>query len=88
AVNEKLKKSCEDAIVAFQKLKSEDYKDIQSKLEWCLGSYNYDNNPVGLHEYGSKSLDVLKGVKAKQPRKVSKKVIDGLKKAIEGFNQN
>lgn len=88
AVNENLKQSCEGAVVAFQKLKTDEYTDIQSKLEWCIGSFENDNNPVGLHEYGAKSLEVLKSVKAEQPRKVTKKVIDNLEKAIKGFSQN
>ena len=88
AVNEKLKQSCAEAVVAFQKLKMDDYNDIQSKLEWCIGSFENDKNPVGLHEYGVKSLKVLKTIKAKQPRKVSKKVIEDLEKAIQGFSQN
>ena len=87
-VNEQLKKSCEDAVVAFQKLNDKKYSDIQSKLEWCIGSYSYDRNPSGLHEFGVKSLDILKKVKSKEPRKVNKKVIDGLEKAILGFSSN
>jgi hypothetical protein len=87
-VNEKLRKSCEEAVVAFQKLNKEEYNEIQSKLEWCLGSYTYDNNPEGLFEYGIKSLDVLKKIKSKEPRKVNKKVIDGLEKAILSYNEN
>lgn len=87
-VNEKLRKSCEDAVVAIQKLKNEDYNEIQSKLKWCIGSYDHDNNPAGLHEYGAKSLDLLKEVKSNNPRKVTKKVIDGLESAIKSFSQN
>lgn len=87
-VNENLKKSCQEAVVAFQKLNTVEYTDIQSKLEWCVGSYEYDNNPQGLFEYGIKSLDTLKKVKAKQPRKVTKKVIDSLEKAILKYNEN
>ena len=88
AVNEKLKQSCEEAVLAFQKLKTDEYADLQSKLEWCIGSFENDKNPVGLHEYGLKSLNVLKTIKAEQPRKVTKKVIDDLEKAIQGFSQN
>jgi hypothetical protein len=87
-VNENLKKRCEEAVVAFQKLNKEEYSEIQSNLEWCLGSYNYDKNPEGLFEYSIKSLDTLKKVKSKEPRKVNKKVIDGLEKAILSYNEN
>jgi hypothetical protein len=87
-VNEQLRKSCEEAVAAFQKLNDKKYNDLQSKLEWCIGSYTYDKNPSGLHEFGVKSLDTLKKIKAKEPRKVSKKVIDGLEKAIFSFSSN
>jgi len=86
--NENLKKRCEEAVVAFQKLNKEEFNDIQSNLKWCLGSYSYDKNPEGLFEYGIKSLDALKKVKSKEPRKVTKKVIDGLEKAILSYNVN
>ncbi|MCB2221411.1 MAG: hypothetical protein KQI35_13510 [Bacteroidetes bacterium] len=87
-VNEKLKQSCEEAIVAIQKLNDETYAELQSKLEWCIGSYEHDKNPAGLYEYGVQSLDALKTAKEAQPRKVTKKVIDGLEKAIKNFSQN
>jgi hypothetical protein len=87
-VNEKLRKSCEEAMSAFQKINKKEYKDLQSKLEWCIGSYTYDKNPSGLHQYGLESLTLLKKIKTKEPRKVNKKVIDNLEKAIQGFNKN
>lgn len=87
-INEKLKQSCQEAVVAMQKLNSEELTEIQSKLEWCIGSYEFDKNPAGLHEMGLKSLDMLKVIKQKQPRKVNKKVIDGLEKSIKFYSQN
>jgi len=84
-VHENLKKSCQEALQTFQKLNKEEYRDIQSKLEWCIGSYENDKNPSGLFEVGIKSLDILKGVKAKQPKLVTKKVIDSLEKSILNF---
>ena len=87
-VNEQLKNSCTEAVAAFRKLNSEKYTDIQAKLEWCIGSYSFDKNPAGLHEFGVKSLDLLKKVKTKEPRKVNKKVIDALEKALFNFSKN
>ena len=81
-LNENLKKSCEGALEVFRKLKDEKYSEIQSNLEWCIGSYDYDKNPEGLTFYGRKALAALKAIKTKQPRKVAKKVIDDLEKAI------
>ena len=57
-------------------------------LPVCLGSFENDKNPVGLHEFGVKSLKILKDVKVKQPRKVNKKVIDGLEKSIKSLSKN
>lgn len=84
-VHENLKKSCQEAVQTFQKLNKEEYKDIQSKLEWCIGSYENDHNPAGLFEFGIKALDMLKGIKAKQPKLVTKKVIDSMEKSILNF---
>jgi hypothetical protein len=81
-INESLKKSCQGALEVLRKLKDEKYSEIQSNLEWCIGSYDYDKNPEGLTLYGREALDALKDVKTKQPRKVSKKVIEDLEKAI------
>lgn len=86
AVNEKLQKSCQGAVGAIKKLKNEDLIGIQEKLEWCLGSYEFDKNPSGLHEYGVETLRILKDVKSKQPRKVTKKVIEDLEKAIKNYS--
>lgn len=87
-VHENLKKSCQDALQALQKLNKDEYREVLSKLEWCLGSYEYDHNPSGLFEYGIKSLDVLKNAKAKQPKLFTKKVIDNLEKSILNFSEN
>ena len=85
-INEKLRKGCEDALTAFHKLKLDEYAEIQSKLEFVIGSYNHDKNPVGLHEYAVRSLRVLKDVKEKNPRKVTKKVIEDLEKSITKYD--
>jgi hypothetical protein len=87
-VHENLKKSCQDALLALQKLNKEEYREILSKLEWCLGSFEHDHNPTGLFEYGIKSLDILKNVKTRQPKLVTKKVIDNLEKSILSFSDN
>ena len=59
---------------------------IQEELAWVIGRYNYDSNPVGLYEIGGKALEALKEVKKGSPRKVSKKLIDTLEKAVSEQN--
>jgi len=87
-MNEKLVKSCNDVITTFEKLKLDEYKELNSKLIWCLGSYKNDKDPVGLIETGAMALNALKGYKTKNPRKVNKKIIDNLEKVISGYSKN
>lgn len=84
---EKLENACKDALTKFEKIGDEKYYDIRSKLEFVLGSFGFDGNPVGLHEYAKKSSDLLKKYKAKHPRKVSTKLIDSIDKAVNDFKK-
>ncbi|MFW6371966.1 MAG: hypothetical protein ACOC10_12255 [Bacteroidota bacterium] len=77
---EKLRDACYAASGAFEKIGGEEHKDIRSKLDYCVGSYDYDRNPVGLMEFGGKALEILKEAKLRNPRKVNKKVIADLEK--------
>jgi len=79
---EKLRNACETTTVVFSKLSTEQFVDLQSKLEYCIGSYDYDKNPSGLIEYGEVALRELKAYKEKNPRKVNMKVINELEKNL------
>jgi hypothetical protein len=81
--NQKIQKACEAALEKFQKIGLDKYADVQSKLEYVLGSYGFDGNPVGLYEIGAQALKDLKKYKKDKPRLVSKKLIDDLEKAIK-----
>jgi len=78
AKSDKLKNACKAALLAFQKLGNSEYEDIKSKLEFVIGSYEFDKNPVGLYEIGEKALKILNEVKKKDPKKITKKVITDL----------
>lgn len=79
---EKFRDACEAATLVFAKLPNEEFAEIQSKLEYCIGSYDHDKNPSGLIEYGEIALNQLKAYKEKFPRKVNKKVITDLEKNL------
>lgn len=79
---EKLRNACEAATATFAKLNNEAYADIQSKLQYCIGSYDHDKNPSGLIEYGKKALNELTAFKANNPRKVTKKLLTDLEKSL------
>ncbi|NQU34287.1 MAG: hypothetical protein HQ521_13735 [Bacteroidetes bacterium] len=80
---EKFRNACEDAVLLFTKLNREEQADIKSKLEYCIGSFDHDGNPIGLFEYGAVALNELKSFKAKYPRKVNKTVLVNLEKYLQ-----
>ena len=79
----KLRNACEAATSVFDKLNIEEFTELKSKLEYCIGSFDYDNNPVGLIEYAEVALKELKAFKEKNPRKVNKKIIADLEKNLQ-----
>ena len=85
--NEKLEKACKDALTQFEKIGDEKYYDIRSKLEFVLGSYGFDGNPEGLHEFAKKSLQLLKKYKEKYPRKIGQKLIESIDKAVSTYKK-
>jgi len=80
--NDVIKSVCAEAVQAFKKLKRDEFAELQSKLEYCIGSYDFDKNPEGLIKYGKMAMNELKAFKAKNPRKVNKKVINNLGKYL------
>lgn len=85
AINDKLRNECQNALEALQKLNIPDTTELQAKLAWCIGSYDFDRNPSGLSEFGGMALKELNRFKEKNPRKVTKKMIDGLDSAIRNY---
>jgi hypothetical protein len=83
--NEKLKKSCTEAVTTFEKLGLTQFEDTLGRLKWCIGSYEFDKNPSGLNELGEIALNELKEFKKDHPRKVTKKVIEGLEKSLISY---
>ena len=84
-MNENLRNSCQQALEALEKLNRTETTELQSKLAWCIGSYDYDKNPSGLYEYGVVALETMRSIKADNPRKISKKVIEGLEVGLKNF---
>ena len=80
--DQKIEKACKEALKKFQQVGSDEFSEVLSKLEFVIGSYNFDKNPVGLYEIGAMALTKLKDLKKAKPRLVSKKLIDDLEKAL------
>jgi hypothetical protein len=58
-------------------------QELQNDLEWCLGSYRADGNPVGLYTMLERAVDVLKTEKEKKTKGVTAKLITDLERAIQ-----
>jgi hypothetical protein len=80
---EKIRAAIFGAFETFQKLNEPAYEEIQSKLGFVIGSYDYDKNPVGLYEFGEIALPILKKIKEENAKKVTQKVITDLEKALK-----
>lgn len=85
--HEDLKKACQDAVQEFHKTGEKKFSEIIGNLNYCIGSYEFDKNPIGLHEYGLKALKELKKFKEKNPRKITKKTIEKLEKNLKKYEK-
>jgi translation initiation factor 2B subunit (eIF-2B alpha/beta/delta family) len=52
-----------------------------------LGSYGFDRNPVGLYEFALKSIEILENYKEQNTKKVPKKLIDSIQKAVNDYTK-
>jgi len=80
--NDKLRIACEVASLSIEKLNEAKFADLKEKLDFCIGSYDFDKNPTGLYEYGEKAFKELTAYKKKNTRKVNAKVLSNLGKAL------
>jgi hypothetical protein len=58
-------------------------QQLQQDIEWCLGSYRYDNNPAGLFEMAERALPVLVAAKERKAKGVTSKLIGDIEKALQ-----
>ena len=80
-----LAKQCQQVAAKLDKMEGQQFQEIKEKLEWCLGSYNYDKNPAGLADYGKQAIEKLKEARQENSRQISQKMIDDLEKALAKF---
>jgi hypothetical protein len=75
-----IEKASEEALAGLKLLKIE--TQLQQDIEWCLGSYRADKNPVGLYDVVGHALVVFKAEQKKKTRGVTIKLIADIEKAI------
>ncbi len=75
----------EDACVAslgkLQELEL-DYQ-LQSEINWCLGSYRNDGNPVGLYLMAERALGIFKDELAAKRKGVAAKLVKDIEIALK-----
>ena len=74
-------KICETALAKFSELNIE--HSLQSEINWCLGSFQNDHNPIGLYQMAERSLSIFKGELAKKTKGVTAKFVSDIEKAIK-----
>ena len=81
---DQVRNACQAAVEAFRKLNDPEYTGIISRLDFCIGSYDFDQNPIGLFEHAKIAHQMLTEAKKASPRKISKKLLDDLEKSFNG----
>lgn len=76
SAEQKLLKANQEALKKLEALAIE--AELQSDIKWCIGSYNYDHNPIGLYETAGKAFNVLNALKQTEPKKVPAKLLKDL----------
>ena len=76
-----LEQTSEDVLKKLRELDLD--AQLQADLEWCLGSYRSDKNPVGLYVMIERALRVLKTVRDSNPKLVSMALISNIEKALK-----
>ena len=79
----KIRIVCEQAFENFKKIADPKNAEIEAKLEYVIGSYDFDKNPVGLYEIGKLALTKLTKIKEKNTKLVTKKLLTDLEKALK-----
>lgn len=76
----RIESACIDAL---EKLKSLGlHQQLQNDIEWCLGSYRADGNPVGLYEMAERALAVFQEEKSRKTKGITAKHITDIEKAL------
>jgi hypothetical protein len=77
-----IEKACDDALALLKKLDID--HQLQRDIEWCLGSYRTDQNPIGLYDMAARALVILQEAKTKKVKGVTTKSVADLEKALQG----
>jgi hypothetical protein len=75
-----LEEVSEAALAKVKSLKLDE--QLQADLEWCLGSYRHDGNPVGLREAAERALQIFKTELARKTKGITAKLVADLESVL------
>lgn len=75
-----IEKASRDALAKLKALNIE--HQLQTDIEWCIGSYHADKNPVGLFDMMNRAITVFKSELEKKTKGVTSKLISDFEKAV------
>ena len=73
--------ACVESLMKLQELEL-DYQ-LQSEINWCLGSFRNDGNPVGLYMMADRALAIFKTELANKRKGINAKLIKDIEKALK-----
>jgi hypothetical protein len=79
-VTPSIEKIAKEALKKLQQLNKD--QQLQSEIEWCLGSYQYDKNPKGLYETSAKALKLFESLRAENPKAVPATLLADIRKVL------
>ena len=74
-------KTGEEVLKKLQSLRMNE--QLQADIEWCLGSYRHDNNPVGLRETIRHAHTLLQEALAKKTKGLTAKFVSDVEKVLK-----
>jgi len=75
-----IEKACVAALAKLKDLNIDE--NLQSEINWCLGSYRGDGNPSGLYQMAKRALAIFTYEQGDISKGISVKLIADLEKAI------
>ncbi len=70
-----------DVLSTLKKLNID--QQLQADIEWCLGSYHADKNPIGLFDMVNRALPIFKTELARKTKGVTAKLITNLEQVLK-----
>ncbi len=74
-------KVCEASLAKLYQLGIEG--ELQSEINWCLGSFQNDGNPVGLYQMAERALMVFRSELTKKTKGVTATLVSDIEKALK-----